>query len=88
MSILEKYLAGLTFRSNTPRFDAGDELELFVTGRADGAHVVRVGDSTLRLDGAPADALDTKVRLRVTGFDTDDHVGEADYLETVGESAF
>ena len=89
MSILEKYLAGLTFRSNRPSFDAGEVVELFVTGREDGAQIARVGDSKLRLDGdAPDDLLDKRVRLRVKRFDDSEHVGEATYVETVGESAF
>lgn len=89
MSLLDKYVAGWTFRSNTPSFDAGDEVELFVTGREDGAQIARVGDSKLRLDeDAPNGLLDKRVRLRVTSFDDDAHVGEAEYVETVGESAF
>jgi hypothetical protein len=89
MSILEKYLAGWTFRSNKPSFDVGDEVELFVTGRENGAQIARVGDSKLRLDGdAPDGLLDKRVRLKVTSFDDGDHVGEAEYLESVGESAF
>jgi len=88
MSFLEKYLAGWTFRSNHPTFDAGDEVELFVTGREDGAQIARVGDSKLRLVDASEDLLDKRVRLKVTSFDDDAHVGEAEYVETVGESAF
>ncbi len=88
MSLLEKYLAGWEFRSNRPSFDAGDEVELFVTGRENGAQIARVGDSKLRLADAPDDLLDKRVRLKVTSFDDSDHVGEAEYLKTVGESAF
>ena len=88
MSLRKKYLAGWTFRSNKPTFDAGDEVELFVTGREDGAQIARVGDSKLRLVDAPTDLLDKRVRLKVTSFDDSAHVGEAEYIETVGESAF
>jgi|AntDeeMinimDraft_5_1070356.scaffolds.fasta_scaffold27358_2 hypothetical protein len=88
MSLFEKYLAGWEFRSNHPSFDAGDEVELFVTGREDGAQIARVGDSKLRLTNAPNGLLDKRVRLKVTSFDDDAHVGEAEYVETVGESAF
>lgn len=89
MSLFEKYLAGWEFRSNYPSFDAGDEVELFVTGRENGAQIARVGDSKLRLDeDAPAGLLDKRVRLKVTSFDDDAHVGEAEYVETVGDSAF
>ena len=89
MSRLEKYLAGLAFRSNEPTFDAGDEVELFVTGHEDGIPVARVGDSKLRLDeDAPSGLVDKRVRLTVTSFDDSTHVGEAEYVETVGDSAF
>jgi hypothetical protein len=89
MSLLQKYLAGWAFRSNYPSFEAGDEVELFVTGREDGAQIARVGDSKLRLDeDAPDGLLDKRVRLKVTSFDDDAHVGDAEYLETVGTSAF
>lgn len=89
MSFLEKYTAGWTFRTTTPSFEAGDEVELFVTGREDGVQIARVGDSKLRLDeDAPTGLLDKRVRMRVTSFDDGAHVGEAEYVETVGESAF
>jgi len=88
MSLFQKYLAGWEFRSNHPSFDAGDEVELFVTGREDGTQIARVGDSKLRIVDAPDGLLDKRVRLTVTSFDDDAHVGEAEYVETVGESAF
>jgi len=88
MSLFQKYLAGWEFRSNKPSFEAGDEVELFVTGREDGVQVAHVGDSKLRIADAPDGLLDKRVRLEVTSFDDNDHVGEAEYLEVVGESAF
>lgn len=88
MSLLEKYLAGWTFRSTTPSFEPGEELSLFVTGYENGVAVARVGDTRLRLPDAPSGLTDKRVRLRVTAFDDDRHVGEATYEETVGESAF
>ena len=88
MSLREKYLAGLTFRTNKPSFEPGEEISAFVTGYHGTTPVARVGDSILRIEGAPDDALDTRVRLRVEEFDDNDHDGTATYLETVGESSF
>lgn len=88
MSLLEKYTKGWSFRSNYPSFEAGEELSVFVTAVNDGVPVARIGDSVLRLPDASPDLVDKRVLLRVTSFDDDEHVGEAEYLETVGESAF
>jgi len=88
MSLLDKYTKGWSFRTNKPSFDEGDELSVFVTGTENGVAIARVGDSKLRLPEAPEGLVDKRVRLRVTAFDDSDHTGEAEYLETVGESAF
>lgn len=88
MSLLEKYTKGWSFRTNKPSFSAGDEISVFVTGTEAGTQIARVGDTKLRLPDAPDDIVDKRVVLRVTSFDDDSHVGEAEYLETVGESAF
>jgi hypothetical protein len=85
---LGSFLAGVGFRTNTPSFEAGEEITAFVTGVEDGTAVARVGDSKLRISNAPVDAVDTLVRLRVEGFNEDTHVGQAEYLETVGASSF
>jgi|GEM_PF-362368 len=85
---LESFFAGVGFRTNTPSFDAGEEITAFVTGVEDGTAIARVGDSKLRIADAPTDAVDTLVRLRVEAFDDDTHVGQAEYLETVGASSF
>ncbi|WP_135825630.1 DUF7513 family protein [Halorussus ruber] len=88
MSLRKKYFAGLGFRTNKPDFEPGEEISAFVTGYEDDTPIVRVGDTILRVEGAPEDALDTRVRLRVEEFDRNDHDGTATYLETVGESSF
>jgi hypothetical protein len=91
MSLLEKYTKGWTFRTNKPSFDAGDDLSVFVTGVEDGTPIARIGDSKLRIADAPADPaalVDKRVRVTVTDFDDSAHTGSADYVETVGESAF
>jgi hypothetical protein len=88
MSLREKYFAGLGFRTNKPDFEPGEEISAFVTGYEGDTPIVRVGDTVLRVEGAPEDALDTRVRLRVEAFDENDHDGTATYLETVGQSSF
>ncbi len=88
MSFVSKYLTGWSFRTTTPSFEEGQEVSLFVTGTRGGTPVARVGDTVLRLSNAPPEAVDSRVRARVTAFDETDHTGEAEYIETVGESAF
>lgn len=88
MSLLEKYTKGWSFRTNTPAFEEGDEISVYVTGIEDGTPVARIGDTKLRVTDAPSELVDKRVLLRVTSFDDDAHVGEAEYLEVVGESAF
>ena len=88
MSLIEKYTKGWSFRTNRPSFEEGDEISVFVTGTEGETPIARVGDSKLRVKNAPRDLVDKRVLLRVTAFDEGDHVGEAEYLETVGESAF
>lgn len=88
MSLLEKYLAGVGFRTNTPDFDVGDEITVFVTGYNGETPVVRIGDTVLRVEDAPPEAIDARVRLRVESFDDNDHTGTASYLERIGDSAF
>ena len=82
------FFAGFGFRTTTPSFEPDQTLELMVTGRTDEGFVARVGDSILVIEGAPDDAVDTRIRARVTAFDDDEHRGVAEYLETVGESSF
>ena len=86
MSLREKYLAGWRFRTRTPAFEPGEELTVYVTGQDGETSVARIGDSVLRL--AESVPSDTRVRIRVTDFDEDAHVGEADVLEVLGTAAF
>ncbi len=88
MSLLKKYTKGWSFRTNKPSFSEGDEISVFVTGVESGTPVARVGDTKIRVPDADPNLVDKRVLLRVTSFDDDEHVGEAEYLETVGESAF
>lgn len=86
---MRKFLAGLTFRSSTPAFEEGQEISAFVTGHNGDTALVRVGDTVLRLNGESGNVEpDTRVRLRVTRFDTSTHEGEAELLAVEGDGAF
>ncbi|WP_049985362.1 DUF7513 family protein [Halobellus rufus] len=88
MSLLEKYTKGWSFRTNKPSFGEGDEISVFITEIDGETPIARIGDSKLRVHNAPGNLVDKRVLLRVTEFDESEHVGEAEYVETVGESAF
>ena len=88
MSVFDKFLAGWSFRGSRPDYAAGDVLEVMVTGEGNGDHVARIGDSTLRIEGAPDDAINTRVLVDVESWDDSAHAGRATYRKTVGESAF
>jgi hypothetical protein len=88
MSVMEKWLAGWTFRTAKPDYEAGEEIEVMVTSMQGDTAKARIGDSVLRISGAPGDALNTRVLVEVDEWDSEDHIGEGTYLETVGESAF
>ncbi|WP_458206953.1 DUF7513 family protein [Haladaptatus sp. NG-SE-30] len=87
MSLLEKYTKGWSFRTNKPEFDMGEEIDVYVTGYRNGSAEARIGDTILDVDGAPAQAVDSRVRLRVEEFDSNDHTGRATFVEMIdGES--
>lgn len=88
MSLLGKYTKGWRLRSSNPSFDPGQEIELFLTGVEGDTVVARVGDTKIRVPNASREYLDTRCRLRITEFDENNHVGEAEFVEKIGESAF
>jgi len=93
MSVFDKFLAGWSFRSSTPDYASGDAIEVMVTGTEGGAGetktaVARIGDSTLRIKDAPADAVNTRVIVDVESWDETEHRGVGTYRKTVGKSAF
>jgi hypothetical protein len=88
MSFVEKYMSGWKFRTTTPDYEVGETIEAMITSMPDGKAKARIGDSVLRIQDAPEDALNTRVLVEIDEWDTEDHIGEGTYLETVGESAF
>ncbi|WP_440771754.1 DUF7513 family protein [Natronorubrum sp. DTA28] len=89
MSFFEKYLKGWTFRSTKPSFDVGDEISVFVseTNGTD-AGLAYIGDTQLIVEGAGPEAVEKRVRLRVTEFDEAESIGRGEFLEVVGESSY
>ena len=88
MSRLDAFFEGWRFRTSKPKFEPGEEFTAFVTGYENGAGLVRLGDSVLRLSEASPDLVDTQVRLRVEEFDANDHAGRATVLEELGGGAY
>lgn len=84
---MRKFLAGFGFRTSTPVFSEGQELSAFVTGHSGDTSLIRVGDSVIRLPGESIEP-DTRVRVRVTRFDTSTHEGEGELLAVEGDGAF
>jgi hypothetical protein len=85
VSLLDSLLAGLTFRTATPDFEPGEEFTAYVTGADRDGALVRVGDSTLRLDDGDGSLVDRRVRLRVASFDANTHEGRAELLSVVDD---
>lgn len=81
--------AGVGFRTSHPEYDPGAELEAYVTGADGDDALVRIGDTVIRLavdgDAPPRALVDRRVRLRVTEFDDDRHVGRGELLEDLGD---
>ena len=84
---LEKLLAGWTFRTSTPAYEAGDELTAFVTGTNGSAPLVRIGDTIIRLPDENVDGslVEKRVTLRVTEFDPRSNEGTAELLAIVDD---
>jgi hypothetical protein len=88
MSVLEKWLAGWTFRTRQPDFEPGETIEVMVTSMVDGKAKARIGDSVLRIAEPPEEAENLRVLVEIEEWDSEDHIGDGTYLETVGESSF
>ena len=89
MSLLEKYLKGWSFRTNTPSLEPGATVNVFVTeyDPASGEGIAFVGDTELRVEEFDPEALDSLVAVRVVEFDAERSVGRGEFREVVGETA-
>lgn len=88
MSFVEKYMAGWKFRTTKPDYEPGETIEVMVTSMMDGKAKARIGDSILRIKEAPDGSVNMRVLVEIDEWDSEDHIGEGTYLETIGESAF
>ncbi|SFL13554.1 hypothetical protein SAMN04487950_2662 [Halogranum rubrum] len=84
---LDKFLAGWTFRTSKPVYEAGEELTAFVTGTSGSTPVVRIGDTIITLTGTEGHGrlVDRRVRFRVTEFDSQNHEGTGELLSVFEE---
>lgn len=89
-SRLQQYLYGWWFRSSKPKFREGDEFEVYVFDydEEERKALARVGDTRLNIPDVPPEIAGKRVRVRVTDFDEATSIGEAEVLETVGETTF
>jgi hypothetical protein len=90
MSLLGKVFTGWQLRTTKPRLEPGQEVTLVVTDydhEADAA-VARVGDTRIRIEDTSSDIVDMRVRVEITDFDDNDHVGTAELREIVGETMY
>ncbi|WP_330630555.1 DUF7513 family protein [Halocatena halophila] len=87
MSLLEKYLKGWQFRTNTPAFEPGESVELFVFDVIDGTPVASVGDTKLFIEDAPPELAGSRAIVEITSFDDQEHTGSAKLLERLHHDA-
>jgi hypothetical protein len=89
-SFWKQYLKGWTFRSATPAVSPGDEHIVFVSRYDDstGENIIHTGDTQIRVENEDSDISGKKVRIRVTDFDANEHLGHAEVLEVVGEATY
>ncbi|MBX0293702.1 DUF7513 family protein [Haloarcula nitratireducens] len=90
MSILDQFLAGATFRTTTPSFEAGEEIEVYVTDfdDAEGDLYALVGETRLSFVDGPRNLVGCRVLARVESFDDDAHRGTVAHLETLDRGSF
>lgn len=71
--------ANWRFRTSTPSFEPGQQLEVYLTGfdESAGRGQARIGDTILEVDGARADQVDSLVHVKVESFDERAHRGSA-----------
>jgi hypothetical protein len=80
---LGKLLAGWGFRTRTPAYSPGDELEAYVTGHDGTSATVRIGDTVISLTDCDESLIERRVRFRVESFDESTSRGEGVLLETI-----
>lgn len=87
---LQQYFYGWWFRSSTPSYESGDEFEAYVFDYDDEDRraTVRMGDSRIHIPDVPPEIAGKRIRLRITEYDDAENRGEAEFIETLGETTF
>ncbi len=67
MSIFSKFLTGMSFRTTTPTFAAGEEIEVYVTelDEESGELVAQVGETRLHFENGETDIVGCRVLAKV-----------------------
>lgn len=73
----KKLFTNWRFRTTTPTFEPGQQLELYLTGFDAGCGEARVGDTLIEIEGTSAAQIDFLVKITVQSFDKSTHRGKA-----------
>ncbi|EMA23582.1 DUF7513 family protein [Haloarcula argentinensis] len=90
MSMFSKFLTGMSFRSTTPTFEAGEEIEVYVTelDEESGELVAQVGETRLHFENGEADIVGCRVLATVESFDNAEHRGRVSHRKTLSQGSF
>ncbi len=88
MSLLEKYLTSWRFRTSRPLFSSGDTVDVFISDHDGSDGIARVGDTTLRVDGAAPEHEGKQVRVTIDAFDPEQAAGRGTFEAVVGDSSY
>ena len=74
------FFTGWHFRSSTPSFSPGQQIEAYLTGynEQNQCGEARIGDTILRVPGTRPDQVDQLLTLQITQFDPTSNTGEAE----------
>lgn len=69
--------ANWRFRTSTPTFEPGEQLEVYLTNFDGGRGEARIGDTILEVEGASVGQVDQLVEISIESFDKSAHRGQA-----------
>lgn len=86
----ESDFSSWSFRTNTPDFESGDTLILFANEYDDKSDTLRanIGDTLITITDGRPDALNHRIKIEITNFDTSRHQGEAKLLDIGNQPDF
>jgi hypothetical protein len=76
------FFTGWQFRSSTPSFGPGEEIEAYITGYDEARQrgEARIGDTIISVRGVEPAAVDQLVTLKILRFDPASNYGEAELV--------